>query len=282
MPYYIKLIDTTIDKLQHFSKKDDKDFSSWLTLLYKQPSKELVSYAQEMLENISTTDIIKQPRTISAFKVKHMLEEELKKRGFNEWKVFIKNIPARMSVSSMKRELKIKENSKFSKLEVDRLIVHEIGTHIQRFENGKKQPYQIFRYGFSGYLETEEGLAIYSEEKSSLLSSYDRRKYCMRVLAANYACNHDFYDLFIYLHKKLDFDDAFSMATRIKRGLIDSSQLGGYTKDQVYLSGYRRLKAEPKKRILKLFIGKMGLDDLQIIEKLNNLNQQVTYGVCWL
>jgi len=51
------------------------------------------------------------------------------------------------------------------------LGVHEIGTHILRAGNGRKQAPRILDHGLSRYLLTEERLAEYTEQESDSLES---------------------------------------------------------------------------------------------------------------
>jgi hypothetical protein len=202
---------------------------------------------------------------LSFMEVKNILEPELLKLGFTNWKVIIKPITAKMMVSSLKNELIINENASFSRLEIERLKVHEIHTHIQRFENGKLQKYKIFQYGFSNYLETEEGLALYNEEINGVLSQDDMRKYALRVIACQWAVSKGFYELFNLLNNYVSIDDSWNLTLRVKRGLEDTSQVGGFLKDSLYLSGYMKVKNLKQSAIDNLWIGKVGIKELEII-----------------
>lgn len=273
--YYIEHIEETIVALQHFSNREAKAFNVWLTAQYDRPSKQLVKQANKMLATLNL--IVKEEQSVDASEVLEIFTQALRERNFSGWEISIEEMPARMSINQMLKKVKIKASAKFSSIEIERLIVHEIDTHILRAENAKKQPYLLFQYGFPKYLKTEEGLAILSEEKHGLLSQYDKEKYAMRVLAADYTCEHSFYELFSYLHQKLDFDDAFNMALRTKRGLVDSSQSGGYTKDQVYLDGYVTLKQESLDVISKLYYGKIGVENIDVLKNLDKLEENIIY-----
>ena len=54
-------------------------------------------------------------------------------------------------------------------------IAHEIETHAFTAMNGALQPYKIFQRGLADYLMTEEGLAVYNQEKTE--SSETIKKY---------------------------------------------------------------------------------------------------------
>jgi len=273
--YYIEHIDRTTEALQHFANRETKVFATWLTTQYGRPSRKLVQQAEKMLSRLGK--VAKEEQSVSAFEVSEIFAQALEERDFVGWEILIEEMPARMSINQMQKKVKIKASAKFSHLEIARLKVHEIDTHILRAENAKKQPYLLFQYGFPGYLKTEEGLAILSEAKHDLLTEYDQQKYALRVLASDYACDHDFYDVFIFLTRWLDDEDAFAMTVRVKRGLANTEDYGAYTKDQVYLDGYLMLKEEPLSNIAKLYYGKIGMGNIGVLAKLDKLEESIIY-----
>jgi len=274
--FYLTLIKRAQDMLKQIDNRRGEDFASWLTSLHGRPSEVLLQQAYQVLHSLKST-IKKEEQTIVAADVAKIFKQELLKRGFEGWHVLVEEMPARMSINQMQGIVKIKKSAIFSESEVVRLKVHEIDTHILRSENAKKQPYLLFRYGFPNYLKTEEGLAIFSEEQHGLLTVYDRQKYALRVLAADYACNHSFYDVFVFLTQWLDEEDAFAMTARVKRGLINTEDQGAYTKDQVYLDGYMMLKEQPLATIARLYYGKIGIEDIDCIDKIDISEDDITY-----
>jgi hypothetical protein len=251
--------------IQTFAMRKDPSFHLMLSNLYPAPSNETVNEALNILKSEKVFYPNDENEKLSFMEVKNILEPELLKLGFTNWKVIIKPITAKMMVSSLKNELIINENASFSRLEIERLKVHEIHTHIQRFENGKLQKYKIFQYGFSNYLETEEGLALYNEELNGVLSQDDMRKYALRVIACQWAVSKGFYELFNLLNNYVSIDDSWNLTLRVKRGLEDTSHVGGFLKDSLYLSGYMKVKNLKQSDIDNLWIGKVGIKELEII-----------------
>lgn len=165
--------------------------------------------------------------------------------------------------------LRINPYARFTSRDIKRLKVHEIGTHYLRYYNGKNSGIKILASGTSNYIETEEGLAAVVEELTGNSSNAQIFIYAGRVLATYYAQKLSFYDLFQLL-KKYNFknEDAFSLCYRAKRNLCDTSLKGGFTKDYVYFSGYFKVKKFIQKNdINDLFIGKITIDDLQVLKK---------------
>ena len=70
---------------------------------------------------------------------------------------------------------------------VNRLLVHEVDTHVLRAANGYAQTgaLQILGTGLAEYAETEEGLATWMEERAGLQSPALLREYAARALAVD-------------------------------------------------------------------------------------------------
>lgn len=267
---YINKIENDFILLKIFNERENniETYPSLLTSLYGAPSLDLLHKSKYLLKNMGT--IIPRKETIAAKQVQHIFKKELSKRKLTDWLVLLSDIPASMSVNSLDKVVEISINKQFNESKIKSLIVHEIDTHILRYVNGCQQKYKIFQYGFPNYLQTEEGLAILSEDKSNLLSNQDMMEYCCRVIGAYYADKTNFYDLFKKIHEYINqIDLSYTIATRIKRGLIDTSLYGGYTKDQVYLKGYFKLKKLDNLTIKKLYCGKIGIKDIPLVDSLN-------------
>ena len=61
------------------------------------------------------------------------------------------------------------------------------------------------------------------------------RKYALRVIACQWAVSKGFYELFNLLNNYVSIDDSWNLTLRVKRGLEDTSQVGGFLKDSLYL-----------------------------------------------
>lgn len=258
---YIEKILFDISCVENFSNRsNEKKYSKWLTSLYGIPKKNLFDSAIEILKKTSRVKVVQGD--LSPKKALNIFEKELSNRNFLEWKVALDNIPAKISINPLSRIITIKKDVLFSSREIKRLIAHEIDVHVLRNENGKLQEDKIFSYGFPNYLKTEEGLAITSEKKQGLLENNDLRRYCSRVIASYFSNKKSFSSLFHHIKENHSFEESFSIVLRIKRGLIDTSILGGYTKDQVYLAGYLELKEQNRSTLKNLYCGKIGLKDI--------------------
>jgi hypothetical protein len=112
------------------------------------------------------------------------MRAELVQMGIHDWRVVVMDeMSARMSVSARHREVRVKSDSHFSAEDRDRLIVHELRTHVRRACNGFQSGLQNLGLGLRDYMATEEGLASWMEQKSGLLRRGQIETYAYRALA---------------------------------------------------------------------------------------------------
>jgi len=233
--------------------------------LYGKPTQELVRKATKLL------DLAPDPEAMSYSKlsvVKKFLDSLLVK-GL-KWRVVERDMVAAAAFNITEKILYINTNRKFSDLDLKRLIVHEIGTHVTRAENGRKQKYNLFRIGFPGYLSTEEGLAAYNESKASLLSNNVLKNYAGRVVAVNLALKNSFSTVYNDLLEYFNKEDAWTLAIRVKRGISNTAMPGAFTKDHIYLSGFFTVKDFARKGgdVKSLYVGKIGIQHVPQLKKL--------------
>eukprot|EP00929_Paragymnodinium_shiwhaense_P046135 TRINITY_DN2349_c0_g1_i1.p1 TRINITY_DN2349_c0_g1~~TRINITY_DN2349_c0_g1_i1.p1 ORF type:complete len:519 (+),score=47.29 TRINITY_DN2349_c0_g1_i1:322-1878(+) len=147
------------------------------------------------------------------------------------------------------------------------MLHHEVGTHFLRDRNDKTQPWAREKNGRKKYrLEdknpTEEGLA-------SLHTVLEREGHCLWRAALLYyatwrALELSFRDLYDDLAQFLgeSHDERWDYCVRAKRGLIDTSQPGGFAKDQMYLIGAMEILEQRRKIDFNaLYAGKLSVLD---------------------
>lgn len=252
--------------------KSDDDYGQMLTNIYGMPGKELTHLANSILE---IKPAAANEKNLAANESAMVLRKALSDKKHIEWKVAIEDGLSKIAVLRHRKVVRISPNAMFDANELKRLIVHEIDTHVLRYENGLKQPHAIFSSGFPNYLETEEGLAVYAEECSNCIDNNDMAKYAMRVLlSAN--CRLSFFQLFQMALKRFSPSDSYDMVARIKRGLKNTNNPNGYTKDQIYLKGYYKIKKTKTEKLKKLFIGKVDLDNIDYIYGQTEVNKEIT------
>ncbi len=135
------------------------------------------------------------------------------------------------------KTLVLNENHTFSDNEMAVLTNHEIGVHMVTTMNGLLHPLKIFSHGFPNNVESQEGLAVFSEYMSGSLTVKRLKELAYRVLAVDsLAKGYTFSKTFRLLHNTYDLDreTAFYITVRVHRG-------GGFTKDYLYLTGLKKV-----------------------------------------
>lgn len=182
---------------------------------------------------------------------------------------FSTHIAADAMVSNATQTLMIKRNAKFSKNQLLTLANHEIGVHLVTTFNGLLQPLKIFSHGFPKNVETQEGLAVFSEYMSGALTLKRLKELAYRVIASDSLIKgYSFSDTFDLIHNqhKLNKHEAFSITLRAHRG-------GGFTKDRLYLSGLRKIyrRYKENRSMDTLLTGKVALEYEQMVDYLYDL-----------
>lgn len=180
--------------------------------------------------------------------------------------VFDRHLVARASFTKKAGQLRIRPQG-LRRNWIQGMLHHEIGTHYLRDRNDKLQPWAKERNGRKKYrLEdknpTEEGLA-------SIHTVLEREGHCLWRAAMLYytiwrALQLSFRELYEDLAQFFgdSVDERWDYCVRAKRGLLDTSQPGGFVKDQMYLTGAMEI-LEQRHRIdfEALYIGKLSVVD---------------------
>ena len=162
--------------------------------------------------------------------------------------------------------LVLNQHHTFSDNEIAVLTNHEIGVHMVTTMNGLLHPLKIFSHGFPNNVETQEGLAVFSEYMSNNLTVKRLKELAYRVIAVDsLAKGYSFSKTFRLLHNTYDLDreTAFYITVRAHRG-------GGFTKDYLYLTGLKKIYDyyQKGKDLSVLLTGKVTLEYVQTIKDL--------------
>ena len=145
-PYYLKNIDNLMLRIDLFKNRTNPNFGAELSNLYGAPSDHLFKEAKSNLTKIETEGDYEE--NLTPEEVLEIFKKELNKYGF-EWNFeILKRASAKLSVNASLNTIKINASEKFSENNIKRYIYHEIKTHVFRAENGKLQPFMIFKNGF--------------------------------------------------------------------------------------------------------------------------------------
>lgn len=201
--------------------------------------------------------------SIFAFLKLHQLE--------NRFKVsFSHSYLSRASISATL--LKIRLPLDFRKDGLFSALYHEIGTHALRRLNYEEQPWfkKKSKYGFQSYLVTEEGLAsLHGLLPQSFQVAHVA---ALRYLVVSWAQSYSFLEVWHKLGRYIqDPGRRWVIAIRQKRGLEDTSQPGGFTKDAVYFQGMVevwRWLSQHEFNPSDLYWGKLHHEDVKLAKSL--------------
>lgn len=270
-----------LDRCNLYLSLGTKNFTKFSKRRWGVPAQRLVNEAYDIL---GKEDDDKEENISSVISVSILNKGLQDFRLDSVWKILPTERISYAAVRYNEKVLSIKKEAMFSKRHIQRLVVHEIGTHILRHENSHVQPLSIFGLGLAGYLTTEEGLAVYNEYKNGLLSDGVLKQYAGRVIAVKLALSHSFMEVFDELKKYFDEESAFKLAFRAKRGLSDTSIEGGCTKDYVYLKGFYDVKEylENEGSYKDLYVGKVGINDIPILERIPEIREPkfIPHEIC--
>lgn len=248
--------------------------------LYKhgQPKQEYVDLASEIhaesFFNKTEADITRgEGPVMTENEVREKIELFLRMHNLEERYrfVFSTTFVARASVNNS--EIKLRLPLLFREQSLLGMIYHELGTHALRRINYEAQPFfkKKKKYGFGSYLLTEEGLAVIH----SLIPHQNKLAYraASYYLASSWAQTHSFSQLWEKIGTFIDDPQRrWNWTLRQKRGLSDTSQPGGFTKDLVYFEGlvevWQWLHAHQFDSS-DLYRGKIALEDVELAKKLN-------------
>lgn len=196
-----------------------------------------------------------------------LVQAALTQYGLKDWSVAWENVvSSRTDIDS--RRIVLSNKGRFGSNSGAKLAAHEVGVHALRGHNGAKQPHDIFRRGFPGYVATEEGLAVYTEKQLGFLSTTNYENYAARVIAVDALMRGKTFsecvqELMNYPSFADKPDKAFHLTLRAYRG-------GGFAKDQEYLKGLQMISdfVEEGGNLSDLYYGKFSLEYLGEVRKM--------------
>lgn len=128
-----------------------------------------------------------------------------------------------------------------AKNNVDRLIVHEIESHVLQTYNIKQCKNPLLELSkYNDAILYSEGLAVYNEVMTQTLTRSSLETYYYRLKAVS-MLHKSFREIYTYLAKSLPEEKAYLITYRVKRGMGDTSLPGGFPKDAGYLQGFKKV-----------------------------------------
>lgn len=262
---YVDIIKAYSDKVEMLSTIGTEKFLYNSLRYFGEPSKKDIANANFLLYCDELPQFEDESK-LSSEEVTKAFIEEGEKYGF-KFKVGIdSNIPSDAVVINSKQTVLLKKGAVFTPSRINALLNHEIGVHMVTTQNAQLQPLKMLSLGLPKNTFTQEGLAIMSELKSGCLTISRLKELALRVLAVDSLTQgNDFTTTFRLLKetKSISDEKLYYLVTRVYRG-------GGFTKDFLYLSGFRRiLRLESNGINLdNLFLGKTSESYLSLLNEL--------------
>ncbi len=178
---------------------------------------------------------------LDAEEIKGRFEEIIEDYKFDDVEVFLDDFnPYTVRVGS--KRLIVGSGIRRYANNVDRLITHEIESHIIRRRSLMAIKNVLHRFApFDRSILFSEGLAVYNEITQKKITKSAMNTYIQRLQAVS-KLDLSFREIYNYLLNFIKPNLAFVMTYRVKRGMTDTSLPGGYEKDAYYLMGYFEVK----------------------------------------
>lgn len=178
-------------------------------------------------------------------------------------------------------QIRIRNKARFSDLDIEQLIHHEVMIHVATSLNGQGQTnIPLLGVSHAGTTKIQEGLAVFAEFITGTIDLNRFRRLADRVIAIQMAIDGaDFIEVYKYfLGRTSDKEQSFENARRVFRGGVLTGKYP-FTKDIVYLDGLLRVHNFLRVIITShrpdcmplLFTGKLDLEDLPAIAELKRL-----------
>ncbi len=261
---YRHVIDNLANKIDLLATIGTDDFVYNSLKYYGEPSRTDIANARFLL-HLNTELDEQDSQVLNADEAINYFKEQASSWGLNCKIEKSARIVAKAMVNNEKALLLINKDAVFNQKELHAFAYHELGIHMLTTINAKKHALKVFSLGLPGNTHTQEGVALYSEYCSGSLTIERLRTIALRVIAVQYMLEHgDFVKTYHTLMNEFELEKefAFTLTTRVYRG-------GGFTKDYLYLKGFRDVLALAKNgSIDNLLVGKTGLLDFDITNEI--------------
>jgi len=242
---------------------------------YPKPSQELVKLAEKIvakkLEDPSPSENL--GRILTQAEVTEKAKLFLQLHGLENRFSVVWSASFLSRATMTTNALKLKTVATFRELGTAGMLFHEVGTHALRRVNYEQQPWyrKKKKYGFSEYLETEEGLA--SLHSLLPIPNKSLAKSAIRFLATSHSQTKSFSQLWEFLSPLIsDTEERWMVVARQKRGIADTALPGTFMKDALYFSGavkMARWLTANKFDLTLLYYGKLAVEDIEKAMQLN-------------
>ncbi|HAL50378.1 TPA: hypothetical protein DDY56_03560 [Candidatus Uhrbacteria bacterium] len=248
---------------------------------------------QELNDMLATNSKLHaHAKKINAEIFSKMVRAVLDAYGMQKWKIKLSEGSAMKLTRGRKSKslaVHIPKNFSASRARAQRILVHEIEVHALRTHNAKQSPLEILQVGLDHYSQTEEGLALYYQQKigTAKTPAFWESYACALSMDMSFS---EMFNTLIYArtkvdkyvgHDKLDKEreeKIWNLCVRAYRGISNPNKPGlGTCKDHIYRTGLdliNQLDMNNKQTQKLLFAGNIGVQHLSKLNELNVNNVQ--------
>lgn len=280
--YYIDNLDSIIAKINYLRNLDSDDYEMAAEKMHNFDDK-TVEYALKVIHETKDTSLPKgkeYKRDITGDKVKEKIQQALDELGY-DWKIIENNdMPPRMGVNPEKT-FRIRTTAKFSEVDIESLIAHEIKAHVRKRYEGYKKGLFLFVFGLNGKNIFDEGMAIWNSLNIiEHPKPYALFKICFSYIVCYYLSQYSFCETFDRIKtlcegKGVSDKLIFKQMMRSKRSTIRTDRLGYWSGDIDYLRGYLlvdKMSTEERDKLITWNIGPDQFYTMDTFEKFFKYN----------
>lgn len=280
--YYIVNLEHILDQIDYLKNLDSDDYEI-------DPMKKYIfddDLLKEAFDIIHNSEPYKMPedeiyqRDKTGKDIIPQIQQALDDQRY-DWKIIINNnMPPRMGVNPEKT-FRIRETAKFSDVDIENLIAHEIKGHVQKRYNAYQTGLFLFVFGLSGKNVFDEGMAIWN----TLNLTTHQKPFAIFSIALSYIYSYylskyDFCTAFDKLKDLLNGKNVsdrriFMSLIRSKRSTIRTDRLGYWSGDIDYFRGYKLVDAmttEEREKIIRWNVGPNHFYQIDRFEKFIKYN----------
>ena len=281
--YYIEVLESALNRIETIKSVENNTYELSDRKKHAFKKKDI----DKALEIVRTHPFVKSP---NEEKYKHnktgdvvinKIKDTLKELGY-DWEVIINNnMPPRMGVNPEKT-FRIRETAKFSDVDIESLIAHEIKGHVQRRYWGYQTGLFLFVFGLDGRNLFDEGLAIWNSKnlvespKPNFLANI-----AFSYIACNYCGKYEFCEAFdklkeLYKDQHISDKKIFKQLMRAKRSTGRTDLPGFWFGDTDYFMGFNivdEMTTEEREKIMKWNVGQSTYYLIPTFEKFIKVNE---------
>ncbi len=210
---------------------------------------------------------------LDATVIQKAFSQAIENLHLDRWKAKIEKITTTNIRVKSNYTIGIPEHKKVAAHRIKQLIAHELMAHAITRENGEKQQWHIFSYGFPRYIYSQEGLAVWHETlatpeyKANIL--YRAARDAFLAQEADRLTGKELMSLLLSMFKPAN---AWQTYIRLKRGTTNTNTIGGWGRESVYFIGYNQLSQLEKVDDI-FYSGRVTVDDIAVATKYNSIAQ---------